>query len=433
MEEVNIKRYIETATLAGDDFMKWSQKEIDDILYRVVEKIKTYNQHFAEIAVLETKKGNVKDKLIKNNFVTNNVYENIKDKKTVGLIDGTLEIADPVGIICALTPMTNPTSTVLFKSLIALKTRNPIIFAFHPHAYDCSREVAETIAKVSQDLGAPQGWIQWLPHCDKEYILKLMSKSKLILATGGSNMVNSAYSSGTPAIGVGPGNCPAYIHESADLNFATEKIIDSKSFDNGMICASEQSIIVDSKVYEEVVEILKNKNCYFTTPNETKLLEKLMFSESIINAEVVGKSPQEIAIMAGFEISSDSKIIVVQTEWAGDCFPLSKEKLSPIITLYWTKSFDSAIKRINEILTLDGMGHTASIHSRDDSIINVWAKSVPAGRLIVNQGSSFGAIGLNNSIQPSLTLGCGTYGNNSTIDNISVEHLINKKRIVREN
>ncbi|MDN6327254.1 MAG: bifunctional acetaldehyde-CoA/alcohol dehydrogenase, partial [Alkalibacterium sp.] len=371
------------------------------------------------------------------------IYHSIKDNKTIGVINenvhnGTVEIAEPIGVVAGVTPVTNPTSTTIFKSIISIKTGNPIIFAFHPSAQKSSAAAAKALYEAAIKMGAPENCIQWIENPSLEATQALMKHDKVatILATGGPGMVKSAYSSGKPALGVGAGNVPCYIEKTAHVKRATNDLILSKTFDNGMICASEQAVIVDKEIYNDVKKQMTDNGCHYLTNDERLKVEKLMVSEEgQLNADIVGRSAYQIADMAGVKVPEDTKILIAEYDGVGKKYPLSREKLSPVLAAYKVKSSDEGIKRAEEMLNYGGLGHSAVIHSHDEEVIQKFDRKMKAGRLIVNAPSSQGAIGdIYNAYIPSLTLGCGSYGGNSVSSNVSTMHLINvKKRAKRAN
>jgi acetaldehyde dehydrogenase/alcohol dehydrogenase len=395
------------------------------------------------MAVEETKRGLFEDKISKNMFATEMIYNSIRNLKTVGMIsenehEGTFEIAEPVGVIAALVPVTNPTSTVIYKSLISLKTRNPIIFSFHPMSQKSGILTAKLLRDAAVKAGAPENCIQWLESTSLDSIHTLMRHPKvaLILATGGSSMVKAAYSSGKPAIGVGPGNVPCYFEKTANIKSSVQDLLLSKTYDNGMICASEQALIIDKEIYSEVItEMIANK-CYFLNEEEKQKLEKIAINESScsLNPVVVGLPAYKIAEMAGLEVPFDTKILVVELDGVGPLFPLSCEKLSPILACYKANSLEEALKFAEETLEYGGLGHTAAIHTFDDTIIELFAMRMRAGRILVNTPSAQGATGnVYNDLLPTLTLGCGTYGGNSVSTNVGAMNLINIKKVAKRN
>ena len=351
--------------------------------------------------------------------------------------EGYEEIAEPIGIIAGITPVTNPTSTTMFKSIIAAKTRNVIIFGFHPSAQKCSVEAAKTLRDAAIKAGAPENCILWIEEPSVTATTLLMNHPgiNLILATGGSGMVKSAYSCGKPALGVGPGNVPCYIDKSAKLKTSVNDLVLSKSFDNGMICASEQSVIVDEEIKEEFENLMKKAGCYFLSEEETNRLRDTMFikeKDGALNSAIVGQSPYKIAGEAGIEVPKETKILVLKENGVGIEYPFSKEKLSPVLAYYIVKNSDEGISLAEKLIEFGGMGHSAVIHSENRKTIQKFAETVKVGRIIVNSPSTHGAIGdIYNTNMPSLTLGCGTFGGNSTTANVSSVNLINVKRVAK--
>ncbi|MEC2055772.1 bifunctional acetaldehyde-CoA/alcohol dehydrogenase [Peribacillus psychrosaccharolyticus] len=425
------------------EFSHFSQEMIDEIVKEMALAGMDQHMQLAKMAFEETKRGVYEDKIIKNMFATEFVYHNIKYDKTVGIInedtnEGIIEIAEPVGVIAGVTPVTNPTSTTMFKALISIKTRNPIIFAFHPSAQKSSSEAARILRDAAVKAGAPENCIQWIekPSIDATQGLMNHPKISLILATGGSGMVKAAYSSGKPALGVGPGNVPCYIEKTANVLQAVNDLILSKTFDNGMICASEQAVIIDKEIYSEVKQELTSNNCYFLTPEERQKVETLVINEQscAVNAAIVGMPAFKIAEMAGVSVPTHTKILIAELEGVGPQFPLSREKLSPVLACYKVNSLEEGLTRSEEMLMFGGTGHSAVIHTTNDTVIKEFGLRMKAGRIIVNAPSSQGAIGdLYNAYMPSLTLGCGTYGGNSVSTNVGAINLINIKKVARRN
>jgi acetaldehyde dehydrogenase/alcohol dehydrogenase len=436
-----IEVLVEKGKIALKEMIKLNQEQIDRIVKEMALAGLANHMKLAKMAVEETKRGVYEDKVIKNLFATEYIYHSIKYQKTVGIIDENEEedyfdIAEPVGVIAGITPVTNPTATTLFKCIIALKTRNPIIFAFHPSSQKCSVESARIVRDAAVNAGAPKDCIQWIekPSIDATQALMNNDGISLILATGGSSMVKAAYSAGKPALGVGPGNVPCYIEKSADIKRSVTDLILSKTFDNGMICASEQAVIIDKEIYDEVAGYMAKLGCYFVNDEERAKLEKLAIDEKkcAMNPQIVGQSAYTIAQMAGLQVPEDTKILVARIEGVGEQYPLSREKLCPILACYIVNDSSEGIKRAVEMVNFGGSGHSAVIHSRDERVINTFAEQVNTGRIIVNQPSSHGAIGdLYNTNMPSLTLGCGSFGRNSTTANVTAVNLINKKRVAR--
>ena len=436
-----IDNLVKKANIAMEEMMKLNQEEIDNIV-QVMAKAGLENHiKLAKLAVEETKKGVFEDKVTKNIFATEYIYNDIKYKNTVGVIDeneeeGSMTVAEPIGIIAGVTPVTNPTSTTMFKSLIAIKGRNPIIFSFHPSAQNCSREAAQILRNAAIKAGAPKDCIQWIEEPSLQASNELMNHKgiSIILATGGPGMVKSAYSSGKPALGVGPGNVPCFIEKSADIDEAVNDLILSKTFDNGMICASEQAVIIEKVIYEKVINLMKKQKCYFVNSEEKELLQNTLINSQTksLNPDIVGQSAYTIAKMSGFEVEKDTKILVAEIKGVGEDYPLSKEKLSPILACIKVKDSKEGIEKCVEMTEFGGIGHTAVIHSNDDKVILEFSKKVKTGRLLVNTPSSQGAIGgIYTTNTPSLTLGCGSMGNNSTTDNISAINLINTKKVTK--
>ncbi|MCP1132939.1 bifunctional acetaldehyde-CoA/alcohol dehydrogenase [Paenibacillus polysaccharolyticus] len=436
-----IQTLIDKANKAHAAFMSMDQQQIDRIVQAMALAGLDKHMMLAKMAVEETGRGVYEDKIIKNIFATEYVYNSIKYEKTVGVIedneyDSFQKIAEPVGIIMGITPVTNPTSTTMFKALIAIKTRNPIIFGFHPSAQNCSREAAKILLEAAVKNGAPADCIQWIddPSMDRTNVLMNHNDVALILATGGSAMVRAAYSCGKPALGVGPGNVPCFIEKSADINQAVTDLILSKSFDNGMICASEQAVIIEEPIFDQVKKKMITNGCYFVNKEEAaKLTAGAINAEKCaVNPTIVGQSAVNIAKMCGIEVPAGTKILVAEIEGVGTKFPLSAEKLSPVLACYKVKSAKDGIERAAEVVAFGGMGHSSVIHSNNEEVINQFADRLQTGRIIVNSPSTHGAIGdIYNTNMPSLTLGCGSYGRNSTSSNVTAVNLINVKRVAR--
>ena len=443
VKEVN--KLVEKGLKALDDFMCLNQKQIDYIVAKC--SVAGLDNHgvLAASAIEETKRGVFEDKATKNLFACEYVVNNMRHLKTVDVISedsvtGITEIASPVGVICGITPVTNPTSTVVFKALICLKTRNPIIFAFHPSAQQCSKQAAEVMYKAAVAAGAPENCIQWIEHPSMDATNALMNHDGVatILATGGNSMVKAAYSCGKPAMGVGAGNVPAYINSSADIEQAVNDIVLSKAFDNGMVCASEQACIVDEQIYDETVNLFKKYKAYFASKKEKKMLEKFLFNvdskvdfpKAVLNPDAVGKSVTWIAKQAGFEISEDISIICVECDEVGANEPLTREKLSPVLAFIKVKDSVEGIEKAKQMVKFNGLGHSAAIHCKEKSLADKFGKEVKAMRIIWNSPATFGGIGnVYNSFLPSMTLGCGSYGKNSIGGNVSAINLLNVKKV----
>ncbi|NMI06542.1 bifunctional acetaldehyde-CoA/alcohol dehydrogenase [Paenibacillus sp. SZ31] len=436
-----IQTLIDKANKAHAAFMKMDQKQIDRIVQAMALAGLDKHMMLAKMAVEETGRGVYEDKITKNIFATEYVYHSIKYDKTVGVIEDNeyesfQKIAEPVGIIMGITPVTNPTSTTMFKALISIKTRNPIIFGFHPSAQNCSREAAKILLEAAVKHGAPADCIQWIddPSMDRTNELMNHNDVALILATGGSGMVRAAYSCGKPALGVGPGNVPCFIEKSADINQAVTDLILSKSFDNGMICASEQAVIIEEPIFDQVKKKMIANGCYFVNKDEAvKLTAGAINAEKCaVNPAIVGQSAVSIAKLCGIEVPAGTKILVAEIEGVGTKFPLSAEKLSPVLACYKVKTAAEGIERAAEVVAFGGMGHSSVIHSTNEEVIGKFADRLQTGRIIVNSPSTHGAIGdIYNTNMPSLTLGCGSYGRNSTSSNVTAVNLINVKRVAR--
>lgn len=433
---------VERAKVASREYMKLDQETINQIIKKMSMAGLENHMKLAKMAVEETGRGIYEDKITKNMFATEYIYHSIKYDKTVGVIDeneeeGYVQIAEPVGIIAGVTPVTNPTSTTMFKSLISAKTRNVIIFGFHPSAQKCSSEAARILRDAAVEAGAPKDCILWVeePSITATNFLMNHPDVNLILATGGTGMVRAAYSCGKPALGVGPGNVPCYIDKTAKLKTSVTDLVLSKAFDNGMICASEQAVLVDRDIHDEFEQLMKEAGCYFISPEEKDKLKNSMFVAEkgyTLNGKVPGQSPYQIAKNAGIDVPEDTKVLVVYEEGVGEEFPFSREKLSPVLAYYIVDSKEEGMKKAESLLEFGGLGHSAVIHSEDNQTILEFSNRVKAGRIIVNSPSTHGAIGdIYNTNMPSLTLGCGTFGGNSTTSNVSSVNLINVKRVAK--
>ncbi len=421
---------------AWEKFRNFSSQSIQKILENIKDKALENAEYLAKLAHEETGFGIIEDKIKKNQFAAQNVYEDIVKQKTIGIIkkdevNKIIEIAVPMGVIAAIIPSTNPTSTTIYKALIAIAGRNGIVFSPHPSAKRSIFETARILEEAAIEAGAPEGIISCMANPTIEGTTELMKNelTALILATGGEGLVRAAYGSGKPAYGVGPGNVPVYLDKSCDIKSAVKSVIIGKTFDNGTICASEQSIVVHKEIHEKVVEEFKNENCYFLNEEEKSKLEKIILQNGKINPKIVGKSASSIAEMAGLNVPKNSKILIAFEEKVGKEIPFSREKLSPLLAFYVVSNWEEGCQRCMDLLKNGGMGHTLVIHSRDDEIVMKFSLEKPAFRILVNTPASLGAIGLTTSLTPSLTLGCGTYGNNITTDNITAKHLINIKRV----
>lgn len=441
LSDILVDTTIQKALLAAHAFTKLDQEATDRVTRAVYEAGFKARWKLAEMAHKETGLGIAHDKMVKNIIATRFVFKDIIHQKTVGVISKDeermiTEIARPMGPIFAVTPITNPTSTAMFKILIAMKTRNPIMIYPHGAARRSSIEAARICYEAALEAGAPEHCVQWIPKASRDQVLAFMGhrKTALVLATGSVSLVRAAYSSGTPAIGVGPGNVPVYIGKTADVAFAVDQILMSKLFDNGTICASEQSVIVSRFNAREVREEFIRRNGYFLSPEEMEKVGRIAINtaQKSMNPEVIGQPPEVIARLAGISIPEGTKVLLASMEphQVGIQWPLSLEILAPILGFYIVECFDDAINMCKRINEEGGLGHTVSIFSNDPEKIHYFAHTLNAGRIVVNTPSSQGAIGgLYNSLNPSLTLACGSGGKNFTTDNISVSHLLNIQRI----
>lgn len=443
-----VNSLVEKGLRALDEFLKLDQEQIDFIVAKA--SIAALDKHgvLAMHAVEETGRGVFEDKATKNLFACENVVRRLRDLKTVGVISendvtGITEIADPVGVVCGIVPTTNPTSTTIFKSLIALKTRNPIIFSFHPSAQQCSAHAARIVRDAAIAAGAPENCIQWIEKPSMEGTSALMKHPGVatILATGGNAMVEAAYSCGKPALGVGAGNVPAYVEKTADIKQVAHDIVMSKSFDNGMVCASEQAVIADKEIYKELAEEFKSYGVYFANKKEKAMLEEFIFGVTAncascggakLNSAVVGKPAAWIAEQAGFKVPEKTNIIIAECREVGPNEPLTREKLSPVLAMIKADSTEQGLKFAEEMVAFDGLGHSAAIHTADEELVKTFGSRVKALRVIWNSPSTFGGIGdVYNAFLPSLTLGCGSYGKNAVGGNVSAVNLLNIKKVGR--
>ncbi len=438
---------VKKALVALNEYASFTQEQVDYIVAKC--SVAALDQHgaLARAAIEETQRGVFEDKATKNLFACEYVTHHMKRLKTVGIISendvtGVTEIAEPVGVVAGITPVTNPTSTAIFKSLICLKTRNPIIFAFHPGAQNSSALAAKVVYEAAIAAGAPKNCIQWIEHPSMDATSALMQHPGVstILATGGNAMVKAAYSCGKPALGVGAGNVPAYMEKSCDIRQAVNDIVMSKSFDNGMVCASEQAVIIDDEIYDEAINTFKEYHTYFVTKEEKKKLEKFMFGVATkedkpnarLNSAVAGKSPHWIAEQAGFSIPEHVSIIGVECSKVGVDEPLTREKLSPVLAFLKAKTTEEGISLAKQMVEFNGLGHSAAIHTKDQKLADTFGDVIPAIRIIWNSPSTFGGIGnVYNAFIPSLTLGCGSYGHNSVGGNVSAINLLNIKKVGR--
>ena len=425
----------EQAELAQKELFSVSQEKLDAITRAVAAAFEAHAAELAQMAVEETGFGNVKDKIIKNEFASKSVLEAIAPMKIVGILKetpGLWEVGVPVGVIAAIVPSTNPTSTVCYKALIALKAGNAIVFSPHPKALHCTMRAAKIIAEAAEAAGAPKGAVSCLSIPSLEGCRELMGAKevRLILATGGPAMVKAAYSSGKPAIGVGAGNGPAYLHPSCDVRDALEKILKSKTFDNGTVCASEQSIIVEKAMEEAVQQKAASMGYYFLNETEAKALGKILFRPNgAMSPDIVGKTATVLAEKAGFSVPRNTKILVAKERGVGADYPYSHEKLCPVLGWYTAENEDAARKLAMEILHHEGAGHTFSIHAKDADAVRRFCREIPVSRFLVNAPAAQGGIGAETQLFPALTLGCGAVGGSSSSENISPMNLVNIRMV----
>ncbi len=421
------------------EFKEFNQSQVDKVVKAMVDAGFEASERLAKMAHEETGFGNWQDKTTKNQFSTQNVWESIKDLQTVGIIDvqkngKIVKIVEPMGVVAALIPSTNPTSTAMYKAIISLKGRNGIVASPHPSAVNCTREALRILSDAAENAGAPEGLIQCMTEPTLPGTNALMKDSNIaiILATGSNAMVKAAYSTGNPALGVGSGNVPAFIERTADVAKATADIIYGTTFDNGTLCSSEQAMIVDRPIRERVIEEAKRNGAYFVSEDEKAKLEKIIEKNGRINAEIVGKAASFIANLAGFEVPSGTKALIAFCEEVGPQEPLSREKLSPLLAFYTVDGWLEGCHKSIEILRFGGVGHTLAIHSNDKDIIMKFAMEKPAFRIVVNTPSSLGAVGSTTALMPSLTLGVGTWAGSSISENVSAKHLVNIKTLAFE-
>ena len=445
MEIEDLQKTIEKVRKAQQEFSKYTQEQVDKIFQAAAIAANQNRIPLAKMAVEETGMGIVEDKVIKNHYAAEYVYNKYKDIKTCGVLEqddnyGIKKIAEPIGVIAAVIPTTNPTSTAIFKTLIALKTRNGIIISPHPRAKQSTIAAAKIVLEAAVKAGAPEGIISWIDVPSLELTNVLMQSADIILATGGPGMVKAAYSSGKPALGVGPGNTPAVIDETANIVLAVNSIIHSKTFDNGMICASEQSVIVSDKIYDRVREEFMRRGCYLLNAEETEKVRKTIIINGALNAKIVGQSAHTIAQLAGVDVAENTKILIGEVESVDLSEEFAHEKLSPVLAMYRASSFDDAVSKAYRLIEDGGLGHTSSLYINtvtEKEKIEKFYNTMKTCRVLINTPSSQGGIGdiYNFKLAPSLTLGCGTWGGNSVSENVGVKHLINIKTVAerREN
>jgi acetaldehyde dehydrogenase (acetylating) len=428
---------VSKAYAAWEKYRSYSQEQIDAVVERVAAAGRANAQRLAELAVEETGYGNVKDKLAKNLLNADLLPRTMRGMKTVGVLreipeQKVVEIGVPVGVVAAIIPTTNPTSTVIFKTLISLKAGNAIVLSPHPRAKNCTCYTADLLYRAALEAGAPEEIIQCLTHVTLDSTQALMrhEKTGVILSTGGHGLVKAAYSSGKPAFGVGPGNVPVLLEKSADVADAVAKVVEGKSFDYGTVCSSEQALVTCHDLRDQVLAELKKQKAYLCNEAEGEALGKLLITPAgTVNAKCVGQSPTRIAQMAGFQAPDDTSILTVEVAGVGKQYPLSAEKLSPVLALFFVQDFNAAMGTCEAILRFGGLGHTCVIFSRDEARIREFALRMPAFRVLVNTAAPQGSVGITTNVFPSMTLGCGAVAGNITSDNVGPQHLINIKRL----
>ena len=422
------------------ELAEFSQEKIDAIVGAMAEAATAHAEALARMAVDETGFGVYEDKIQKNLFASRKVYDFIKPMKTVGVVARyedrrVIEIAEPFGVVAAIVPSTNPTSTAIYKILISLKARCTIVISPHPSAVKCITRVAEVMDEAARRAGAPAGAINWMTTVSIEGTQELMKQREVavILATGGMGLVRAAYSAGKPAYGVGPGNAPAYIERSADVRKAVRDIVTGKTFDNGVLCSSENSVVVDAPVAEQAKREFQAQGAHFLSPGEAEKVAKgLVTPQRLPNPALVGKSAKYIADACGITVADGTRVLIAELQGVGRDFPLSIEKLCPVLSFYVVSDWREGCERCKQILRYGGMGHTMSVHSQNEQVILEFGLKKPAYRIVVNSPTTFGSIGLSTGLDPAMTLGCGGYGGNITSDNISPRHLLNIKRVAYE-
>ena len=432
-----VRDLVEKAKAAQQELAQKSQAEVDAIVASIAKAGVRNAERLAQMANEDTGFGKVADKVIKNIFGSQMVYEHIKDMKTIGILDRdeankTYTIAAPVGVIAGLIPSTNPTSTAFYKSEISIKAGNAIVFSPHPSALRSISEAIKVIRQAIAEAGGNENLVSCISLPTMQATDNLMKHPDvaLILATGGSAMVRAAYSSGTPAIGVGPGNGPAYIEKTADLPLAVKRIMDSKTFDYGTICASEQSVVCDDDMAEAVQKEMEKQGAYFLSDEERlKLGKYILRANGTMNPAIVGKSPQVIGELAGINGPASAKVIVAKEDGIGKGHPYSNEKLAPILAFYTAPDYKAIAKLCDEILRYEGAGHTFSMHTKDDRMVEYFAERMPASRIIINSPSALGGIGASTALMPALTLGCGAIGGSATSENVGPMNLLNLKHV----
>jgi acetaldehyde dehydrogenase/alcohol dehydrogenase len=440
-----IETVLKKVRLAQEQYAQFSQEQVDEIFRAAASAANARRIELAQMAVEETGMGVFEDKVLKNHYAAEYIYNRYKNEKTCGVIErdeanGFTRIAAPVGVAAAIVPTTNPTSTAIFKALICLKTRNALVLSPHPRAKNCTIEAAKTVLSAAVKAGAPEDIIAWIDEPSVEASAELMKKADIILATGGPAMVRAAYSSGKPAIGVGAGNTPAIIDQSADIRVAVSSIVHSKTFDNGVICASEQAVVVAKEIYDQVKAQFKELGGYFLTTGEIEKMREVMFGGGKLNAEIVGQDAQKIAQIAGLAVGKNVKMLIGEVENAGEDEPFAREKLSPVLAMYKAEDFSDALEKADRLVRGGGLGHTAAIYIDEyaqKQRLSAFCERMKACRILVNTPAAQGGIGdlYNFRLNPSLTLGCGSWGGNSVSENVGIKELINIKTVAerREN
>jgi acetaldehyde dehydrogenase (acetylating) len=438
IQEVRTK--VDRAYAAWQQYLTYSQEKIDAIVEHTAAAAREHSRRLAELAVEETTYGNARDKHVKNLLAADVLPRKLRGMKTVGILreladEKILEIGVPVGVVAAILPTTNPTSTAIYKTLISLKAGNAVVVSPHPRAHQCTCATAAVLYQAAVAAGAPEGIIECVDTATLEGTQALMrhERTSVILATGGSGIVKAAYSSGKPAFGVGPGNVPVLVDSSSDVEEAVAKVVAGKSFDYGTVCSSEQAIVAEESLRERILAALKSQKAYRANEQQKEVLGKLLIMPNwAVNPRCVGQAPGRIAQMAGFEIPADTSIICVEIGGVGKQFPLSAEKLSPVLSLHFVKDFNAALDTCYALLKFGGLGHTAVIHARDDARVRQFGLRMPAMRVLVNSSAPQGSTGITTNLFPAMTLGCGAAAGNATSDNIGPLNLINIKRVAYE-
>ncbi len=428
---------IRKARVAFEAAKELSQEQVDKIVKAMADAAYAHSKELAKMAVEETSMGKYEDKIVKNFVASKSLYEAIKDMKTVGIVaeypeKKIFEVAVPVGVVCGLVPCTNPTSTTMYKSIICMKSANPIIFSPHPSATNSIIRTCEILNEAVVKAGGPANMVQCLTTLAMSGTHELMTNAgvNMILATGGKEMVKAAYSSGIPALGVGPGDVPAFIDHTADVKLAVHRVFASKTFDNGVICASEQTIVAEECIKDQVMEAIKAEKGYVLNDDEyAKVCRILTRAPGQASPAIVGRPATKIAALAGITVPDDTRVLCYPEKGVGDEYPFSIEKLSPCLGLYFEKDWQAACERCIQLLTYGGIGHTLVMHTNDDNLVREFALKKPVSRLLVNTPSSQGAVGATTNLMPSLTLGCGSVGGSATSDNVTPLNLINLRRV----